>query len=126
MDAVVCAQTLRWRDSAAFDESLSLSLEPSEVYEFNGRAYTDEAFRNDLTAHLEELGLRTTPTRDIVPLTAEERQAFEDAVKVLEQSGVLGIIATEQALAGDGYGMPAFAAVVVVVAVGLWVYLWNR
>lgn len=35
MDAVVCAQTLRWRDSAAFDESLSLSLEPSEVYELN-------------------------------------------------------------------------------------------
>ena len=137
MDAVVAAQRLNWRQSAAYDLSLSVPVDPVRLYEFNARLAGDPEFVQRLTDDVAPI-LARTGLGDLAPFTVSPEQLAEvqlsdeelDALKQVavaaQEKGLLGELAVEGELAAQGYMMPAIAVLVLAVAVGLWVWLWSR
>lgn len=131
--AVKSAQTLTWQKSVAFDPSLCIETDPAELYRFNTRLYLEpgflETFKQTPTAFLQDLQLTSEMVSEaaLTPILnrklSEEEQLALLQIIVVTQKSMSSQEALETVLSADGYGLPAVAALalVVVVAIGLWV-----
>jgi len=133
MNAIQSAHTLDWRGSSAFDPALSIGpVDPAKVYGFMSRSTFDPAFRQrlseDAASVFEEYGFegigRASVLDDLdakLSLEIHERAALDDLTRAVRNQGLDAVIESEKATLQQGYGMPAIAILVVVVAVALWV-----
>ena len=136
MNAVLSANTLPWRESAAFDARLNLGdVDPNEVYGFATRSTFDAGFRQRLLADtrglLCEFGLPAAGqiwAPDLVDaklrLQPHEREAIESLSAKVAARGLDGVRATEAGALREGVGLPAVAALVVLVVVVIGVYVF--
>ncbi len=132
--AITSAKTLKWRESVAFDPSLAVSLDPVQVYEFNSRVWADPNFslelQQDPDTLLNKYGLAKIITCPLDPatlaehrLTEEELATVREVVRTAAQNGLVSQELLEKELSGEGYGVPAIAALVLVVAVAVAVWV---
>ena len=133
MNAIESARTLDWRGSAAFDSALLMGdTEPAKVYDFIGRSTFNAGFRKQLAESkqkvFEEFGFgsvaHAASTGDLdrrLGLAEDEIAALNQISLVVRKKGLEGEITAEKAAIQEGYGMPAIAVLVVVVAIALWV-----
>ena len=136
MNAVLSANTLAWRTSAAFDRSLVLGdVDPADVYEFVGRSTLDDDFRKEVLADTRDVLARfNLPAQgqirapglvdERMRLSPDERQALDELSTRLRGCGIDGAQAAERGALREGYGLPAVAALVLVVVVAVAVYVF--
>ena len=135
MNAVLSANTLPWRQSAAFDAALSVGdVDPNDVYDVASRSTFDESFRESLLADsravLAKLGLPSNGqiwAPDLIDaklrLQPQEMDALQSLSAKVGPRGFEGVRATERGALREGAGLPAVAALVVYVVVAVAVYV---
>jgi hypothetical protein len=133
MNAVLSADTLPWRESAAFKPSLCLGdINPLDVYEFVSNATFDTDFRDSVLvdAHtalarfrLPAAGRLREPelVEPRLALDEEEHAALDELLTRMRGMDVDSLRAVETAALREGVGMPAVALLVVAVAVAVFV-----
>lgn len=136
MNAVLSADTLAWRTSAAFDSNLVVGdVEPADVYEFVGRSTFDAEFRKNVLADTRNVLARfRLPTageirapglvEDRMNLAPEELNALDELSREVHGHGLEGVRAAERGALREGHGLPAVAALVVLVVVAVAVYVF--
>jgi hypothetical protein len=136
MNAVLSAETLPWRESAAFKSSLVVGdIDPFDVYQFLGHATFDSDFREHVLAdaraalarfRLPAGGSVRSPelVAHRIALDAEEREALDQLALHVHGKDIDGLRAVEGAALREGVGMPAIAALVVVVAIAVLVFVF--
>jgi hypothetical protein len=140
MNALEASRVLVHRRSAAYRSDLAVDADPAEVMRFASALCTDDEFRTMLADRpaemLEGAGLGAFAGEfvaakglldvDDYSLTPEELQAFLDICDRLRDSGLLAQNEVELQLAEEGYGLPAVAALALLVAIAVGVYLYVK
>ena len=132
MNAIHSANTLPWRESASFNPAITMDCaDPMKVYEFMGRSTFDSAFRRQLAETpreaFGEYGFGDLATAQLygdldrkLALDDDEQAVLDELTQIVHANGKV-LVETEKTTIRAGYGMPALAILVLVVAVALWV-----